>query len=288
MAHGLPRRARIALISAGACLVLLLITWYVAHYVGVVKRADVSILNGFAELHRARLDRVTNFVAQLCDPHPYVVLASVPILVALARGRPRVAITLGAIMLAANETTQLLKPLLAAPRDTVSWDLIPNASWPSGHATAAMSLALCMVIAVPARRRPVVAALMAGFAIAVCYSFLELGWHYPSDVLGGFLVAATWTLLGAAGLSLYEARRPSAVRDGAAVDRPAFSIGEALTPPAALLFTGAILVGLILLARPHAVLDYARAHETFVIGAAAIAAVGLTLASGLMLMLRRS
>lgn len=276
-----------ALIGAGACLFLLLITWYVAHYVGVVKRADVSILGGFAELHRPRLDDVTHFVAQLCNPHPYVVLAAVPVLVALARGRPRVAITVGAIMLAANETTQLLKPLLAGPRDTVAWDPITNASWPSGHATAAMSLALCAVIAVPARRRPVVAAVMSGFAIAVCYSFLELGWHYPSDVLGGFLVAATWALLGAAGLSLYEARRPSAVRAETA-DRPAFSIGEALTPAAALLLAGAVLVGLILLARPHAVLDYARAHETFVIGAAAIAAVGLTLASGLMLMLRRS
>ena len=277
-----------ALIGAGACLILLLITWYVAHYVGVVKRADVSILNGFAQLHRPRLDSVTNFVAQLCDPRPYVVLAAVPVLVALTRGRPRVAITVGAIMLAANETTQLLKPLLAAPRDTVAWNPITNASWPSGHATAAMSLALCAVIAVPARRRPVVAAVMSGFAIAVCYSFLELGWHYPSDVLGGFLVATTWTLLGAAGLSLYEARHPRAARNQGASDRPAFSISEALTPAAALLLTGAILVGLILLARPHAVLDYARAHETFVIGAAAIAAVGLTLASGLMLMLRRS
>ena len=71
-------------------------------------------------------------------------------------------------------------------------------------------------------------------------------------------------------------------------ERPAFSLGEALTPAAALLVAGAVLVGLILLARPHAVLDYARAHETFVIGAAAIAALGVTLASGLMLMLRRS
>jgi membrane-associated phospholipid phosphatase len=277
-----------ALIGAGACFLLLLVTWYVAHYVGFVKRADVSILGGFAELHRPRLDSVTNFVAQLCNPHPYVVLAAVPVLVALARGRPRVAVTLGAIMLAANETTQLLKPLLAAPRDTVAWDPIANASWPSGHATAAMSLALCAVIAVPARRRPVVAAVMSGFAIAVCYSFLELGWHYPSDVLGGFLVAATWTLLGAAGLSVYEARRPSAARNEGVGDRPAFSIGEALTPAAALVLMAAIFVGLILLARPHAVLDYARAHEAFVIGAAAIAGVGLTLASGLMLMLRRS
>ena len=277
-----------ALIGAGACLVLLLLTWYAAHYVGVIKRIDVSILGGFAELHRPRLDRVTQFIAQLCDPHPYVVLASVPVLIALARGRPRVAVTVGAIMLAANETTQLLKPLLAAPRDRVPWDPIINASWPSGHATAAMSLALCMVIAVPARRRPVVAAVMSAFAIAVCYSFLELGWHYPSDVFGGFLIATIWTLLGAAGLSLYEARRPSAARTATATDRPAFSIGEALTPAASLLLAAAVLAGLIVLARPHAVLDYAGAHETFVIGAAAIAALGLSLASGLMLMLRRS
>jgi membrane-associated phospholipid phosphatase len=277
-----------ALIGAGTCLVFLLLTWYAAHYLAAVKRADVSILRGFAELHRPFLDRLTQFVAQLCDPHPYVALAAVPILVALARGRPRVAVTVAMIMLAANETTQLLKPLLVAPRDPVSWIPITSASWPSGHATAAMSLALCAVIAAPPRRRPVVAAVMSGFAIAVCYSFLELGWHYPSDVFGGFLVAGTWTLLGAAGLSLYEARRPRPVAAATATERPAFSIGQALTPAAVLLLAGAILVGLILLARPHEVLDYARAHETFVIGAAAIAVVGMTLASGLMLMLRRS
>jgi membrane-associated phospholipid phosphatase len=288
MVQGLPRRARTGLIGAAVCFVLLLVTWYAAHYVGVIKRADVSILGGFLELHRPFLDRLTQFVAQLCNPHPYVVLAAVPILVALARGRPRVAVTVGAIMLAANETTQLLKPLLAAPRDTLSWHPVAAASWPSGHATAAMSLALCAVIAVPARLRPVVAAVMSGFAIAVCYSFLELGWHYPSDVFGGFLVAATWTLLGAAALSLYEARRPGRAPATATGDRPAFSIGQALTPAVALLAAGAVLVGLTLLARPHAVLTYARDHETFVIGAAAIAAVGLTLASGLMLMLRRS
>jgi membrane-associated phospholipid phosphatase len=287
MAQGLPARARTTLIGAAVGVVLLMVTWYVAHYVGVVKRADVSILSGFAELHRPFLDRLTLFVAQLCDPHPYVVLAAVPVLVALARRRPRVAVTVAAIMLCANETTQLLKPLLAGPRDPVPWIPLTNASWPSGHATAAMSLALCAVIAVPARRRPVVAAAMSGFAIAVCYSFLELGWHYPSDVLGGFLVAATWTLLGVAALSVYEARHPRPVRSASAADRPAFSIGQALTPAAAMLLAAVLLVGLIVLARPHAVLSYARLHRTFVIGAGGIAVVGMALASGLMLTLRR-
>ncbi len=276
-----------ALFGASVCLVLLFVVWYTAHYVGVVKHADVSILLGFAELHRPFLDRLTSFVAHLCNPHPYVALAAVPVLVALVRGRPRVAITLGAIMLAANETTQLLKPLLAGPRDPVSWSPIPNASWPSGHATAAMSLGLCLVIAVPARRRASVAALMTAFALAVCYSFLELGWHYPSDVLGGFLVATVWTLLGVAGLSLYEARRPALAARAQTAERPALSVVEALIPAAVLVLAAAVLVALIVLARPHEVLDYARLHETFVIGAAVIAALGLTLASGLMLVLRR-
>ena len=78
----------------------------------------------------------------------------------------------------------------AAPGRASSWDSADRcASWPSGHATAAMSFALCAVLAAPARLRPLVAAVGAAFAVAVCYSFLALAWHYPSDVLGGFLVA---------------------------------------------------------------------------------------------------
>ena len=284
-----------ALGGAGVAVAALVLTWYVSHYVGVVMRADVSILQGFAQLTRPRLDTVTNFIASLCSPNRYVVLAAIPILVALARRRPRVAVMLALIILGANETTQLLKPVLAAPRDRVWWDPINDASWPSGHATAAMSLALCAVIAAPARRRPAVAAAMAAFAIAVCYSFLELGWHYPSDVLGGFLVASAWTLLAMAGLWTYESHRPAGVVPariaGESVPgeaRPAqVSVGAALLPALAVLASAAVFALLLVIARPHQVVTYARAHETFMVGAAGIGALGLMLASGLSLMLRR-
>jgi membrane-associated phospholipid phosphatase len=275
-----------ALIGAAAGVLLLAATWYLSHYVAFLRRADASILRGFAELHRPRLDRLTNFVASLCNPHQYVFLVTIPILVSLWRRRPRVAAMLAVVILCANETTQLLKPLLAAPRDPVSGLGIDSASWPSGHATAAMTLALCMVIAAPARRRPVVAAVMAAFAIAVCYSFLELGWHYPSDVFGGFEVAATWTLLGVAALSSYEARRAGAT-ERLEPRTSSVSLGEALAPAAGLLALAALLAGLLVLARPHPVVAYARAHEAFVVGAAGIGALGLMLASGLTLMLRR-
>ena len=281
----MPRRARTALAGAAAGVVLLAVVWYVSHYTGVGKRLDVNILTGFADLTRPGLDRVTNFVAGLCSPSPYVFLAALPVLVALIRGRVRVAAMIAIVLLCANETTELLKPLLAAPRDLYLSGF--DASWPSGHATSAMSLALTAVIAAPPRRRPGVATAMAAFAVAVSYSFLELEWHYPSDVLGGFLVAGTWTLLGVAGLSILDARRAGSAAE-ARQRRASFSVAEALAPVAVMVSVVGVLLALIVIAHPHGVISYARDHETFVIGASSIGALGLLLASGLTLMLRRS
>jgi membrane-associated phospholipid phosphatase len=284
----MPRRARTALIGAGAGVVLLAVTWYVAHYLSLGRSVDASVLRGFSELTRPRLDRVTNFVAQLCSPRQYVFLAALPVLVALMRRRPRVAAMIAVVLLCANETTQLLKPLLAGPRDPVQGWALGAASWPSGHATAAMSLALCSVIAAPPRRRPAVAAAMAAFAIAVSYSFLELAWHYPSDVLGGFLVAGTWTLLGIAALSILQARSERTAAEAGPPRRASFSVGEALAPVGVMAAVAAVLIGLIVVARPHEVIAYARDHEAFVLGASTIGALGMLLASGLTLMLRRN
>lgn len=276
-----------ALLGAAASLVALAVVWWVSHYTAAGRHADASILAGFADLTRPRLDRLTDFVAGLCSPSPYVFLAAVPVLTALVRRRPRVAVMLGVVLLCANETTELLKPLLAGPRDPSAFGVLYDATWPSGHATAAMSLALCMVIAAPARWRPAVAASMAAFAVAVSYSFLELAWHYPSDVLGGFLVAGTWTLLGVAGLSIVESRRAGGLPDPAAARRPSFSVAEALAPTAVVAGVAALLVGLIVVAHPHEVVGYVRDHESFVIGASAIGVLGMLLASGLTVMLRR-
>src|SRR5947209_4907320 len=150
----MPRRATTALIAAAFGVLLLIVTWYAAFHIGIFRHADQSIFRGFFDLrHRARIDRVAHFVANLCNPQPYVYLAGVPALIALVRRRVPVAFAVGAILLGSNVTTQLLKPLLAQPRPAGllgGVSAVPPASWPSGHATAAMALALTMVIAVPA------------------------------------------------------------------------------------------------------------------------------------------
>jgi membrane-associated phospholipid phosphatase len=279
----MPRLARRAFTGAALGVVLMIVTWYVAHEVAFARQVDASVLSGFLHLRRPGLDRITFVVASLCDPVPYVVLAAVPVVIALLRGRPRVAITIVALILGATETTELLKPLLIGPRDPVPGVFLTHATWPSGHATAAMALAFAMVISVPARMRSLVGAAMAAFAVAVVYSFLELGWHYPSDVLGGFEVASTWALVAVGALWTYEAHRPQPARRVAA----RFSLTQALAPPLALIACGLGFAALLALARPHVVLTYAAAHTLFVVGAAAIAGLSFACASGLNLMLRQ-
>jgi membrane-associated phospholipid phosphatase len=283
-------RARNAFIGAGAGVLLLFLTWLLAFHVGVFKSADQSIFSGFYDLHdHGVIPRVAQHVADLCDPKPFFFLAAIPVAVALLRRRWRLAVTVAVILLGASCTTELLKPLLAAPRPSALFggvDPVGGVSWPSGHATAAMSLALTCVLAAPPRVRPTVAALGAAFAVAVSYSFLALGWHYPSDVFGGFLVAATWTLLGVGALLMSDARgaRPAADEVG---DAEGVSIQDALRPITATLIGAAALACLIVLVRPHEVVDYAQAHKLFVAGAAAIGALGVALATGMMLAVRR-
>jgi membrane-associated phospholipid phosphatase len=270
------------------CAALLLATWLLAFHVGFVERADQSIFSGFASLQgHGLIYRIATHVARLCNPNPWVYLAVIPVAMAMVRGRIRLAITIGVILLGANCTTELLKPLLAQPRASSllgGYTPVGPVSWPSGHATAAMSLALSTLLAAPPRLRPAIAALGALFAIAVSYSFLTLGWHYPSDVFGGFLVAATWTLACVGALRATQARD---ARPATSEPRERVSVIDSITPVVVSLVGAAAALCLLVLLRPHAVISYASGHKAFVIGAGAIGVFGMAVAAGVMLALRR-
>jgi membrane-associated phospholipid phosphatase len=282
----MPIRPRWAVAGALACAALLGLTWLSAFHIGVFENADQSAYQGFVGLHdHSAVQSIASVFVSLCNPNPYVYFAPVVVLIALLRGRPRVAFAVGAILLGANVTTQLLKPLLAAPRPGSLFggvSPLPSASWPSGHSTAAMSFALALVVVSPARARPVIAALGAAFAVVVGYSLLAAGKHYPSDVLGGFLVAATWSLVAVATLLATERRRPCARMTTGRV-----SLRAALGPPGAMLIAALVLVGIAALSRPHDVVIYVGAHKQLVAVAAAIGALSLGLSTGVMLSVRR-
>lgn len=264
---------------------LIVATWVAAFHIAVFRSADLSTYLGFMELHRhGAVQTATSLFVRLCNPHAYFLWAPLVVVIALLRGRPRVALGVGVILLGANVTTELVKHLLPEPQPAGlinGWFPIPATLWPSGHSTAAMAAALGMVLASPARLRPLVAALGAAFAVAVGYSLVAVGTHFPADVFAGYLMATAWTLVVLAALSAAERRWPSETT----VDR--VSLRAALAPQAAVIAAGAVLVGLVVLARPHDVLTFADAHKQLVVVAAAIATLGVTASTGVMLSLRR-
>jgi len=206
-----------ALAVAGLCVLAMALVWSVAELVPAAHLRDAIALHDFTELDGPRLGRVGELLLHLLDPTLFVIWGVGLVLVALARARPRIALAVVAIMGLAPLTSERLKPLLAHPHDRVAGVSIGAASWPSGHATAALALVMCAVLVAPGRLRALVAFCGGLFALAVGCALLILAWHMPSDVLGGYLVASLWTALAVAALRAAERRWPTVQSaDGAA------------------------------------------------------------------------
>jgi membrane-associated phospholipid phosphatase len=203
--------AKPALGVAGLCLIALALTWMVAELLPAAQLRDSAALRDFELLSRPHVDQLANALLHLLDPLLFICWGIALVTVALVRRRPRVAVAVAFVMALAPFTAETLKPLLAHSHVQVAGAThIAAASWPSGHSTAALALVLCAVLVAPVHLRPLVTGLGAAYAAAVGCSLLILAWHMPSDVFGGYLVAALWMALAVAGLRAADRRWPPA------------------------------------------------------------------------------
>lgn len=96
---------------------------------------------------------------------------------------------------------QLVKRTVGRGRPSIRGDLSAairepdRFSFPSGHSTASLAVALSYAIVFPLLTAPLLL-----LAILVGFSRVRLGVHYPSDVLAGQLIASV-TTIGVYGLS---------------------------------------------------------------------------------------
>jgi membrane-associated phospholipid phosphatase len=281
----MSRRPLFLLVLGALSVAAAALVWLAAFVAPGGRVLDGAALRAFAGVARTPLQPSIHGVAVLADPLPFVLGGALLVAVALLRRRPLMAAIVPAVLVGANACTQLLKPALADLRiiDIGPMDRIYTGSWPSGHATASMSLALCLVLVVGPRLRPLAALAGATYAIGVGYALVALGWHLPSDVLGGYLVAASFTLVGAAALAALERRRPVPAARRRAGPREAIPWAGAAAFAAVL----AALAALALARQyPQLVTATARHAETLLV-ASVIGALGLALTAGLALALRR-
>jgi membrane-associated phospholipid phosphatase len=268
-----PRRSTIPLFVALVSLLAMALTGVLGLASPGAHERDAAMLHGFAALDRPRVHDAVVMLAHLADPLPYLAVGAALIGWALSRGLRWRAGCVAALLVVTGASTQAVKHLLVQPRFE-AWlgvHQVGAASWPSGHSTAAMTLALCAVLVAPAALRPVVAVLGGAFAAAVGYAVLVLAWHFPSDVLGGFLMAGTWTAVAVAALRVVEPRREH--RPVEAAPRVGVGLGVAVG--------AALAAALVALVPRDAVALYASERPTLVLGAVVIAALAGALSAGL-------
>jgi undecaprenyl-diphosphatase len=115
-----------------------------------------------------------------------------------SRRRRAAALGVASIALASATTNLVVKPVLARERPDRLAAEVPQArhvrmpgstSFPSGHAASAVAFATAV-----SRELPAAAAVLRPLALAVAYSRVHTGVHYPGDVVFGSLVGTVAAL----------------------------------------------------------------------------------------------
>lgn len=261
------RTVEAPLLAAAACFLAFGAVLACAYAIAPIGRLDAAALNGMTALHGSASHSVGNPIARSADPLPLAVMLTALFAWGWAAGRRREAFAAVALVAGANLAGLLLQMALAHPRfyPILGGDQLGAEAYPSGHATSAMSIALAAVLVAPARLRLAVASGAAAYVIAVSSALLVLGWHFPSDVVGGLLVASGFFFVVVAAI-----RAGAAGRAGAAAHRVGFALSPGLGGAALTVLAAA---GLLALSRADDLLAFARLNTAATVAALAIMAV---------------
>ena len=180
-----------------ACVAALLALLVLAYWVSPTERVDEDVLNAVSTPSGSPLHDVAFAVEQLMSPFGWAVFAIAAFLLASWQGRHKRALLALALILGTGLVDMVLKAVFEHPRPQSipvgEFEWFPIAmAFPSGHSAGAVAIALAFLFVVPPSWRRPTAAVGLVFALAVSAGLLVLNYHYPSDVLAGWLLAIGW------------------------------------------------------------------------------------------------
>ena len=205
----MPRNVRMPLFASAFCAGALGVLAVAVYAIGAAGHLDRALFVHIDRPEGSAAREFFNGVAQLGSLGPLLILLGAICLLGWRLGRRREVCAALAVVAGANLTTQILKKALEHSRghEFAGFELPWAESFPSGHTTAAATLGVALFLVVPQRHRGLAAIIGAGYVFAVGVAVVAVGWHFPSDVLGGLLVVGSWAFAAIAALRLGTGRR---------------------------------------------------------------------------------
>jgi len=225
---------------------------------------DTGALNG-ADVGHAKVVELLSRTLNGTTLVSLVLVCLAAATIGVVRRRIDLAIGAAAVVLGANLTSQLLKTHLHRPN--LDGFPAPN-SFPSGHTTAAASVAFALVLALPQAVRGMVALIGAGYVTVIAVATVWAEWHRPSDTVAGLLVVLAWGGLVAAVLRAYRLRTPAVITRSSRLTTVLFLAVFLVSAVAGLLGLSAV----VLSERGIVGHDLVSGRFTFLTGAACITA----------------
>lgn len=223
---------------------------------------DTMMMRG-ADVHHARVVEVLNRALNGTTLVSLVLVCVAAAAIGFIRGRVDLAVAAGVLVIGANASTRLFKDRL--PRPNLDDFPAPN-SFPSGHTTAAASVAFALILVLPFAIRGTVALIGAAYVTIIAVATVWAEWHRPSDTVAGLLVVLAW---GAGASALVRAYRSRITGVTARPNRLSMLIFGGLGTLSAV--AGLLGIGAVVLSE-RAMPDLVSGRFAFVAGIAAIAA----------------
>lgn len=193
-----------------ACVVGFVLVLVLAYWVGPLERLDRSVLDALSTPTDTLVNEVAYVGFQIVNFRPtWVAVGAAATLIGLVQGRIRDAIFAAFLVAGTGGLVLALKALLANPRYQpvpVGSDAYPwKDAFPSGHSAGSLAMSLAFLTVVPLSWRRPTAVFGLAFTLYISFGVLVLNYHYPSDVLAGWLLALGWYF---ALLALLQTGRP--------------------------------------------------------------------------------
>jgi membrane-associated phospholipid phosphatase len=179
------------------CIVGFVLVLVLAYWVGPTEHLDRDVLDVLSTSTDTLVNEVAYVGFQVVNFIPaWVAVGAIATLIALAQGRIRDGVFAAVLIAGTGGLVLALKALLVNPRYQpvpVGSDAYPwKDAFPSGHSAGSLAMSLAFFTVVPLSWRRPTAVVGLVFTLYISFGVLALNYHYPGDVLAGWLLAFGW------------------------------------------------------------------------------------------------